>query len=383
MAAVSDTRWITALYDAAMAPELWPTALGLIADEVRADVGLLFGIDLTTGGPTMLHCTHGGAPLDALGSRHMDNVWSRAAAQNPAPSVARTEDLVPIEHLIQSSFYSEVLEPAGLFHSLGANLTKSREEIVCVSFLRSRSMRAFNGDDLDWMASAVLHLQRASQVARRLAGADLLCSAALDTLNLLKSPVFLLDGDARVLFVNRAAEALLEGPSGISLHDGRLRAYSREGSSRIDRLFWEAVNDDAHNGGYVAVPRRDHSGSVLFLLARLGETSVCVGGRVPRFVLLAGTEGAVDVPGEVLQEAFALTEREATVAGLLAAGHGLPVIARILGVSLNTVRTHAARVYDKTGTAGQAQLIRELLCLVPHGEVERESLPDGRFPWTI
>lgn len=362
MVGAPDAPWVTALYDAAIEPELWPVALKSVADEVGADVGLLFGVDFHIAGPTMLHCTHDGSSLDAFGNRHMDNMWSRAAAMKPAPSVARTEDLIPVEQLVQSSFYADVLEPAGLFHSLGANLTKTRDEFVCVSFLRPRARHAFDGDEMAWMKSAVPHLQRAALVTRRLAGADMLCAAALETLSLLKSPLFLLDGEGRVLFLNRAAEGLLGGSAGLRMQDGRLHASSRESTSRIQRLLCRAT----HEGGYVSVPRQDRAGSVIFHLARLGDTAIRLRGRVPMFILFAGTDGAaVDVPCEILQEAFGFTEREANVALLLTGGRGLPAIARTLGVSLNTVRSHAARVYDKTGTTGQLQLLIELLSRVP------------------
>ncbi len=72
-------------------------------------------------------------------------------------------------------------------------------------------------------------------------------------------------------------------------------------------------------------------------------------------------------PVEALQERWGLTPAEAGVAGLLAKrGTGSKALARELGVSPATVRTHLQRVREKTGTHGQAALAALLL----HGTAE-------------
>jgi DNA-binding CsgD family transcriptional regulator len=57
-----------------------------------------------------------------------------------------------------------------------------------------------------------------------------------------------------------------------------------------------------------------------------------------------------------LVQTFGLTSTEARVARLVATGQGLDAAAHELGVSRNTVRTHLARVFGKTGTKRQAEL---------------------------
>jgi DNA-binding CsgD family transcriptional regulator len=71
-------------------------------------------------------------------------------------------------------------------------------------------------------------------------------------------------------------------------------------------------------------------------------------------------EGGTDA----LREAFGLTAAEARVAGLVAAGLSTPEIAAALGVSANTVRTHLAACYDKTGLRSQVMLARLVAAIV-------------------
>ncbi|QRN80118.1 MAG: helix-turn-helix domain-containing protein, partial [Nocardiopsis sp. BM-2018] len=64
---------------------------------------------------------------------------------------------------------------------------------------------------------------------------------------------------------------------------------------------------------------------------------------------LADERGGGDPPGE------ALTEREREVAALLAAGASNKAIARALGVSPNTVKTHTRHVFEKLGARNRTE----------------------------
>lgn len=54
---------------------------------------------------------------------------------------------------------------------------------------------------------------------------------------------------------------------------------------------------------------------------------------------------------------FRFTKREEEVSNLLCAGKSLAQTAEELGIGLNTVRTHLAHIFRKTGTERQGQLI--------------------------
>ncbi len=58
-----------------------------------------------------------------------------------------------------------------------------------------------------------------------------------------------------------------------------------------------------------------------------------------------------------------LTPREVEVLGLLAAGQANKEIARALGVSPNTVKTHLARLYEKLGVTSRTAAIAQARAL--------------------
>jgi DNA-binding CsgD family transcriptional regulator len=66
-----------------------------------------------------------------------------------------------------------------------------------------------------------------------------------------------------------------------------------------------------------------------------------------------------------LRDVFALTPTEAAIASRLAVGQDVKTMAKGMGTSVSTVRTHLHRLFDKTGTRRQADLIR-LVLLTSH-----------------
>jgi DNA-binding CsgD family transcriptional regulator len=89
--------------------------------------------------------------------------------------------------------------------------------------------------------------------------------------------------------------------------------------------------------------------------------------RLPSGVLLMLADpNPVDQPSiTTLEELFGLTPAEATVAVRILSGRGLQSVAGDLGVTLSTVRIHLQRVFEKTDTHRQAELVRLLLTLRP------------------
>lgn len=75
-------------------------------------------------------------------------------------------------------------------------------------------------------------------------------------------------------------------------------------------------------------------------------------------IFVAPAASPVPAPSEALAALFDLTTAETRILSLLAAGMSLSQIARELGVQTSTARTHLLRLFAKTGTHRQAELIK-------------------------
>lgn len=99
---------------------------------------------------------------------------------------------------------------------------------------------------------------------------------------------------------------------------------------------------------------RRHPGELYFVLigaAFLG-LGVWVGARLFRTARQAGFE-----PNVQARTSLAITDREFEVLELLAAGCANKEIAQKLGVSLNTVKTHIARLFEKLSASRRTEAI--------------------------
>jgi DNA-binding CsgD family transcriptional regulator len=70
---------------------------------------------------------------------------------------------------------------------------------------------------------------------------------------------------------------------------------------------------------------------------------------------------APSVPREAFAKLFGLTPAELEVLSTLAAGRAPQEVADLLGVALSTVKSHLHKIFEKTGTLRQADLVRLLM----------------------
>jgi DNA-binding CsgD family transcriptional regulator len=88
------------------------------------------------------------------------------------------------------------------------------------------------------------------------------------------------------------------------------------------------------------------------------------GARV--LVQIVDPQASIDDQAERLRLLVGLTAAETRVAALLGSGLGLTEAAGALGVSRNTVKTHARQVFAKSGVRSSAALAR-LVASIPAG----------------
>jgi DNA-binding CsgD family transcriptional regulator len=78
------------------------------------------------------------------------------------------------------------------------------------------------------------------------------------------------------------------------------------------------------------------------------------------FRLTIGNAPPTTVMREDLRSAFGLTAAEAAVAAELYSGKSLANVAQVLGLSVNTVKTHVKRVFRKCGVRSHVQLVKRV-----------------------
>lgn len=165
-----------------------------------------------------------------------------------------------------------------------------------------------------------------------------------------------LSAEGKVLWQSPAAEEAVATSDDLVIRNGRLRI--RDG--RLDQKLQAAI---AWAGGLDTAVMSSR-GAVPILIER-GEglpTQICwvigEGGMI--FFSLDHT-GLSQARLDMAAVIYGLSPAQKQLAGHVAQGLSLPDIARAMGITANTARTHLNRVFEKTGVHNQAALVRVLL----------------------
>jgi len=188
-----------------------------------------------------------------------------------------------------------------------------------------------------------------STMMSALATKVVLTSTALDCMCF---GVALLDGDARVLLLNRVAKQILDDEDGLALVGGRLTLMYGNNAHLAQSLEQQDISRAFR------APKRK-SGDYLMLVAPLPLSS-----DVPlsKAHLVVIDDPASDPPdnADLLGELYELTPAQARLAWHIACGYTLVECAEFLSVSVTTVKSHLRELFAKTDTHRQADLARLL-----------------------
>jgi len=231
---------------------------------------------------------------------------------------------------------------------------------------RSRKAGRVEGHDPELVRFLRPHIRRAYRLHSYLAAFRKQRASLQSALDSLAMGVVLLARNGQVVTMNRAAERLLAENNGLQASHEGLRANRADESARLQQLVAEATATTASAE-----------------LRPIGALTVSCRGRPPLQLLVSPVHGFdlddahpvraivfVSDPAQkvrptydTVRALFELTPAEYRVATLLVDGHGPTAIAKMVGVSRNTVKSQLASIYRKTGTSRQAQLVRLLLHL--------------------
>jgi len=219
------------------------------------------------------------------------------------------------------------------------------------------------------------------------AAGDPLLALAVDTL---KQGLVLFDATGHVIGVNAAARRSIDLRQGVELAlspefpHGRIRLRIKQSALQLKleqalRGCIARVQSQSHP---LAIPlasaRRDvrpaqslvltferGQPGLILQLSAITPPSLPQGPRPHACVLgvLVDRSASPTLEPNMLQDLFGLTDAESRVAEAYLRVDSVKEVAGLLGVSSNTIKTHLAAVYLKTGCTRQAQLVRLLMAL--------------------
>ena len=288
---------------------------------------------------------------------------------HPRAKLVRVSDVLPLDELKRGDYYREFMEPEGWVHSLGLLYWNNEGLEHLIGINRSESQGDFDDDDLElarWLYPQIgVALRRVAALRKASAEQETLSAYLMD----LPLPALFVDWSMRVIYHNRAGrETVARWIKGDSkggfysatrhLHlPGDIRAACLKLKQKIVAVDRTNTDNTASRTVQIQVSHPIHPGWAASIKSLpFGGDPVIKPGFWITFL-----EETHDVePDQHLGRWKLLSLRERDVARRIGRGETNVEIARALGRSLSTVKTHLESMFRKLGVKNRTGLLVKL-----------------------
>lgn len=350
---------VARIYDAALNPALWTDALARIATFVEGRAGALASTDLVSKFVDAGH--HVGPDLQYMQMHSETYGELDPLATVPLVDLGQFAGLAarkPRDECCRGRVRPEWTRLRG--DVAGAAIEASEKSCRPLGVVGSKANGMIDDNMGRRMALVAPHARRAVLIGKAFDRKANEAAIFADILDTLSAGLFLIDANGRIVHANAAGREILGADDFLGAIDGHLVARDT-----VNGTF----QDIFANGSKLQIGSK---GTALPLIAQDGECHVAhvlplttaadrrPGG--PRTVTAAVFvfKATLETPSspEVISRAYQLTPAELRVLLAIVNVGGIPEVATALGVADSTIKTHVRRLFDKTGTGRQADLVK-------------------------
>ena len=350
------------IYEAAFVPERWNRVLQEANDlSASASAQVFFfsdnspprGITLNNLRPLFDDFVKGDFSTFCASVQKMQSV-------QPATFVRVDDFLTPEE--IERDPARVMLRRFGIGAHLCTAIPMPTGELAMFTFQKWIKDGDYEQDAIDKLDALRPHLERAILIASRLRMER--AEATISALDLMGLPAAVLSSSGRVMAANSQLQRM--DATFLPVAFGGLAIADRD----ANRLFQEAVTRMNRTGvavGSIPVPAIGGDAAFVIRLLPLRRRARDISGGADILVLATQlTPGAPAPSASLLNALFDLTPAEARLATDLAGGLTLAESAAKHSVTVKSARTYLERIFHKTDTHRQSQLVAMLKDVQPH-----------------
>jgi len=370
------------IYDAGLDPEQWPNFLTRLADVARGASAVIY-MNVSFKASNVAAAIRLDPHYLSLYEKDyvkVNALTPRSLKVIPEGGVATRRLIVcSDEELFKMEYYSDFLRHLDVFHSLIGLIFHRESASSHIDVFRPRSAESFDDQDLDLLKTLMPHLRRALSLHQRISTLEGHQKASEDAIDRLPMGVIVQNSGGKIISMNWAARAILGQKDGLSVNGHGLKAFAKQEDQKLQAMIAEAcqtsLGTGLGSGGAMSSSRPSLRRPYALLVSPLSLDYSLFGMREGKVaVFIADLDAQTEPLDEVLRSVFGLTRAESKVAALLAQGKSLGQACEELFVSCETGRTHLKRIFSKTETSRQGELIRLILkCPAPP--------PPSQSPW--
>lgn len=310
---------------------------------------------------------------DSFMSKYIESFSDVSPFKDKINSLAEGQTFARVDHMSDQAFkktelYQGFFKEYNVFNYEYHALIRSDGMMAGFSISLPERKRLFTKTERKSLDMLLPHIKRS--LGLNLAGLakpgdlDVLCEAV----NAMARAALVVEKGGHVLTANARATKIVGAEDGISLdQNGRLTAATADGTQKLMAIL-EGSHSPKKDGkfafGGVCLLKRPSGRRPLQVLA----SPLCDKQSLDRerltIVFVSDPDEPVIVRESILRELYELTPAEAAVASRLAIGESVEGICESLTITANTCRTHLKRIYSKTETSRQGELVNLILTSV-------------------
>lgn len=274
--------------------------------------------------------------------------------------------ILAMDALKKTDFYDLVLAPQAIFHTLHVIVAVEGPRVHHVILTRRPIEPDYEESEIDLCRVYAQHARHALELRRSTERNRLVQACFSDLADQTGLGVAIIEPPAGIVTMSESCEAMLATMMS-SDQVARFRSARRALSQAAVRLHMPRALADAITRHtmtatvHLALEREYHESP---LIVRLKPMKSALGAAEERAILaltVYDPEQPVLIDDEVLRTAFGLTVAEAKVCAHLVGGERIEEVANQLSISPHTARTHLKRIFEKTRSNRQAELVMRVL----------------------
>jgi DNA-binding CsgD family transcriptional regulator/PAS domain-containing protein len=352
------------IYDCAVNPEGWTIALTHISELMNTAYATIALADITQNRPVM--AAH--SPWDPERLRTLNEEFGIDGVPGLRDVVIHDLDIprstlnqMSEDEFQQTRFYKEWVQPQGLRDACIAKFAQTGTRLGVFAAVTYAERDIISAEERYFLQLISPHLRRAAMISDMLDQSKITTKLYQTTLSSLTTPVILTDRVGKIIFANPKAEKLLISEEILKSVKGVVTGVSALGNKAlVDAIVRAGDSDHSLGNRGIGIPldRDIHHPTVAYVLPLTEGTKRGIYDNAAVAIFLSSGEAAELPPTSVLATLFDLTPTEAKVMVNLGNGMDRLQASENLGLSENTVKTHMTRIFAKTETTKQTDLVR-------------------------
>ncbi|MFZ1625109.1 MAG: helix-turn-helix transcriptional regulator [Gammaproteobacteria bacterium] len=297
-----------------------------------------------------------------------DDLYLQVMRDQPAGVIRLSSDIVAPDAAHQTEIHQQLAGPWQLEHFLFASLGNHNGVTWVLSLGRSVDDEPFSAADIDLLNNVLLpHLCRSISAHTSITGIRQNNALLASIIDMTRYGIVVFDASGRSLLVNETAAAIFSQDKGLAMQNGQLRTADSQAQARLDAALLNAIalsqsqpvtppvplliprNGETQPWRLVFSPLSQHTGSADF-----PQQAACLA------LIYEPRRNSHSELSAALIKRYALSKAEARLCKTLVSGKSTQEAADALNISTNTVKTHLAGIFHKTGVHSQTALLHLL-----------------------